>query len=690
MYFSYPSGTMSVLNRVLLPLMFAVILAVQETAANAAAPSARFVLVTSTGPIGSLAVTDGGSATDTHWRVDDNGRGPKIKEHIELGPGGLPVRWDLEGTSEFGGPVKESFRVNGTRAEWVTLDDKGNAEARDPLYLVKSGTPWAIQIYLSALLAAKDNTLEVLPSGRLRLEKLRDVEIGEGKTREGVTAYALWGLDVTPAFLLARKDRLVATLSPGWVFVEEAHGNEFAPMSTLAAGLSGELLAAFSAKVTHPFTLPLWITNVSVFDPLTKKVGQPLNVGLFGKTIVAVGTEDPPKDALIVNGTGATLLPGLFDSHNHATDWGGPMNIACGVTLGRDPGNDNQTLLELERRIENGEVVGPRMKKSGFLEGKSPYSANLGFVVATVNEALEKVRWYRSHGFWGIKIYNSMNPEFVKPIAAEAHRLGMHVSGHVPAFMSSERAILDGYDEINHINQLMLSLVIDPLKDDTRTPFRFTALGERMANLDLSNESVQRLVRLMKERHITLDPTLATFSPLLMGRPGKTGPADATWLDHMPATVQRTRRTMMLDLKPEQYPLYDASWAKLEATLRMLDEAGITLVPGTDDTPGFILHSELEAWAKAGIPAGKAISYATLGGARFLGLEAQLGTIEVGKLADLYLVQGDPTKDIIALRNGLLTVKDGAYFYPDEIHTKLGITPFVSHAEVRKPAPQLN
>ena len=67
----------------------------------------------------------------------------------------------------------------------------------------------------------------------------------------------------------------------------------------------------------------------------------------------------------------------------------------------------------------------------------------------------------------------------------------------------------DGYDEINHINQLMLSLIINSLKDDTRTPFRFTAFGERMAKLDLNSEPVQRLVKLMQERKPALNPTMA-------------------------------------------------------------------------------------------------------------------------------------------------------------------------------------
>jgi hypothetical protein len=272
----------------------------------------------------------------------------------------------------------------------------------------------------------------------------------------------------------------------------------------------------------------------------------------------------------------------------------------------------------------------------------------------------------------------------VKPIAAEAHRLGLHVSGHVPAFMSSERVVRDGYDEINHINQLLLSFIIDPLKDDTRTTFRFTALGERLWKLDLQSEPVQKMLALMKERKTVLDPTLATFSPVLLARPGTASPADAAWLDHMPAPVQRARKTAVLDVKPEQYPIYDASWKKLEDALLMLYENGIPLVPGTDDLAGMVLHSELEAWVKAGIPPAAVLGMATLGGARCLGLDAQRGTIAIGKLADVYLVDGDPTQDISVIRKGRLVVKGGNVYYPDEIHQALGVRPFAPHATLRQ------
>jgi imidazolonepropionase-like amidohydrolase len=175
---------------------------------------------------------------------------------------------------------------------------------------------------------------------------------------------------------------------------------------------------------------------------------------------------------------------------------------------------------------------------------------------------------------------------------------------------------------------------------------------------------------------------MATFSSLLLTRPGKATPFDAGWIDHVPVTVQRARRSSQLDVKPEQEAAYAASWKKMEEVLVLLNKEGITLVPGTDDVPGFVLHSELEAWVKAGIPAPAALQAATGVGAKFVGLDASLGSVTVGKLADLYLVDGDPTVDITALRKGRLTLKGGKYYYPDEIFTAIGVTPFVPHAPV--------
>jgi imidazolonepropionase-like amidohydrolase len=147
--------------------------------------------------------------------------------------------------------------------------------------------------------------------------------------------------------------------------------------------------------------------------------------------------------------------------------------------------------------------------------------------------------------------------------------------------------------------------------------------------------------------------------------------------------VQRDRKTLSLDLKPEQYDRYDASWKKLQQVLVTLHREGIPLVPGTDDVAGFVLHGELESWVAAGLTPVDALRAATLGGARFLRREAELGTIAVGKRASLYLVEGDPLTDIRAIRRGRLVVKDGALFFPEEIHAALQINPFAPRADLK-------
>jgi hypothetical protein len=663
---------------VLRPLLVLTLLA--STLARGAAVD-RFAFVTSTGRIGTLAVTTQGRTVEVDWRVDNNGRGPKIHEQIVLGPNGLPTSRVIEGTSTFGAPVKESFTVEGGRARWTSLDDQGEAPAGDALYVDNRGSPWSVLHDVRVLLGSKGLTRAALPSGKLRLQKLREVTLGP--SRERLQAYALWGVSLgSPSLLLVRGTTLVASVSPFDVLTREEHAGRFAELSGIARELNAELLRDLAKRLTHRPDGPVWITHARLFDPVSGTATTGQNVVLFRDRIVGLRPDAPPPGATVIDAQGGTLLPGLIDSHAHTGDWDGLLDIASGVTQVRDPGNDNTSLLALMPRFDSGELIGPRVFPSGFLEGKSPFSASGGFTVQTAEEAVGRVRWYADHGFWGIKIYNSMPPGFVKPMAEEAHRLGLHVSGHVPAFMTAEQAIRDGYDEINHINQLVLMFVLRP-GEDPRTPVRFTVIGERLADLDLQGAEFRRLVNLMKERRTTLEPTMATFAPLFVGRPGKGSPTDTPWIDHVPAAVQRDRRTLVLDVKPEQYARYDASWKKLEQILVTLHREGIPLVPGTDELAGLVLHGELESWVAAGLAPVDVLQAATLGGARFLGRDMELGTIAVGKRASLYLVEGDPLTDIHAIRRGRLVVKDGAVFYPDEIHAALQITPFARHVELQ-------
>jgi hypothetical protein len=237
-------------------------------------------------------------------------------------------------------------------------------------------------------------------------------------------------------------------------------------------------------KLAHRFAGPVPIRNVRVFDPVALKLSDLATVVVYGDRIATVGANDAagpaPAGETVIDGQGGTLLPGLHDMHHHTSLSSNLFNLAVGVTATRDMGNDNAELLEMVKGLEAGRLAGPRMVRNGFLEGRSPYSARNGFIADTLAQAIDDVRWYADHGYWQIKIYNSFPPDWVAPVAAEAHRLGMGVTGHVPAFSSPDRVIRDGYNDIAHINQLMLGWILDP-KEDTRTPLRLTGMARASA-----------------------------------------------------------------------------------------------------------------------------------------------------------------------------------------------------------------
>jgi imidazolonepropionase-like amidohydrolase len=661
--------------------------------ASAAAPiraaeQQRYTFMSNGEKVGHLHATLDGERVAVDFRIDENGRGPKIRESLRLGADGLPVEWLIEGTASFGAPVKEELTVRGATVRWKSTNDSGSGTLRGPkLYLANDASPWVYGPWLRALLADPDRQLDALPGGVLRVEPLKDLEIGSDDGAQQVTAYALWGEATRPGLALLRPDRsLFAWMASGAIMLPEGRESDFEALSALEQALHHEYLVRLTREHLHRFEQVVQVRNVRVLDTERAVLGEPATVVVFRGRIASIRADEPPiEGAVVIDGEGGTLMPALTDVHVHLGPWAAPSHLAAGVTTVRDMGNENSRLLELIASLDSGEIMGPRVLSNGFIEGRTQFSASGGFVVDELPAALEKVRWYADHGYRGIKIYNSMPPDWVVPIATEAHRLGLRVMGHVPAFSSAERAVRDGYDEITHINQLMLSFVIDTAKEDTRTPFRFTALGERVGRLDLASEPVRRMVKLMKERNIAIDPTVATFGPLLLGRPGKVAETDEPWLSHMPVPVQRSRKAPFLDMKPGDDARYRASWNKMLEMLRLLDAEGIQILPGTDGPPGVLLHSELETYVKAGISNARVLRIATLGTARYLGLDQELGSVAPGKRADFIVIDGDPLREIGAIRRIRMVMHDGAVLFPEDFHRAVGIKPFASKLTV-KPA----
>jgi imidazolonepropionase-like amidohydrolase len=432
------------------------------------------------------------------------------------------------------------------------------------------------------------------------------------------------------------------------------------------------------------------VRNVRVFDPASGTLSAASQVEVFGDKIVSVTPQDAgpaPKGETVIDGQGGTLVPGLHDMHHHLSQRSALYLLAAGVTGIRDMGSSNDAMLAMNRLIDDGKLAGPRIVRNGFLEGRSPYSARgNGFIADTLPQALEDIRWFADHGYWQVKFYNSFPPDWVAPAAAEAHRLGMGVTGHVPAFTTPDRVLKEGYDDIAHINQLMLGWILEP-GEDTRTPLRLTGMA-RGATLDLSSPRVQATVKLMKDKGAKLDTTTVILERLMLSRAGTVQAGDVAYLSHMPIGYQRNRkRTFAVLDKPGDDAAYKAGFQKVLEVMKMLDDNGVEMLPGTDDATGFTLLRELELYVKAGIPAAKTLRLATLDDEKYFKHDQQLGTIARGKLADFILVDGDPTQDISKIRNVRMTMKGGVAYYPGEIYRYLDIEPFSPPPSVTAPAP---
>lgn len=655
-------------------------------ATTALAEPQRYAVIATGESVGWLVVDQTGTSVEIDYHVDNNGRGPKHREQLELDAAGLPLSWRIEGTSLFGGQVDEKFERSLEGVRWRSQADAGALPPTGPaLYVANDDSPWSLALYARALKASPGQVLDVAPAGRLKLEEVRRLSFG------GVpaTAYRLTGLTVQPGYvLLDDKDAMIAEFSGDTVTVREGLESEEGTLHRLLAELETERVRNLQTELAHRFDAPVRIRNVRIFDPREGRLSGPSSVTVFRNRISGVLPEDdqPARpDEYVIDGEGGVLVPGLHDMHSHSSMQTGLYYLGAGVTATRDMGNNNAFLLDLVKQIEDGVLPGPRITANGMLEGRSPYAVRTGIVADTLDEALDGVRWYADRGYWQVKIYNSLHPEWVAPVAAEAHRLGMKVTGHVPAFVSPDQAILAGYDDIAHVNQLMLGWLLQP-GEDSRTPLRLTAMP-RAAGLDLDSEPVRRTIDLMKARGTALDVTAVTLEVLMMSRAGEVPPSAAAYVDHMPIGYQRYRRRSFVDIDtPEKDAGYRAGFRKLLDTVKRLHDEGIVLLPGTDADEGFTLHRELELYVEAGLTPAQALTLGTLTPERYLGRDQSLGTIERGKLADFFLIPGDPTADISAIRQIRLVMKDGVAYLPSEIHEALGVRPFVAPAVIQPPA----
>jgi imidazolonepropionase-like amidohydrolase len=658
------------------------------TATTMAADAERYSVIFGGKNVGHVNADPEGDRIAIDFDFKDNGRGPTMNEKLQLGSDGLPKQWAITGTTTFGSKVDESFNLSGKKATWKDSTGKGSATVTEAaIYVGQSASPWAYALYARALLKDPDHQMPALPGGRLSLSEGDTVTVAGTPSPVTVTAYSLRGIDLQPNdLLLDDKGNLFAYVTPSFIVIRAGYEAEEERLRGLAAKWSTDRYVDIQKAVAHRYDAPVRIKNVRVFDPKTSALSDPQSVVISGRRISAVEPLDSPATPgeATVDGAGGTLIAGMVEMHGHLSQDDALLNLAAGITTVRDMGNDNEVLDELIKRIDDGIIGGPRVVRSGFLEGKSPFNANNGIVVDSEAKAIDAVRWYGARGYWQIKVYNSMNPAWVPAVVKEAHRLGMRVAGHVPAFSNADAMMAAGYDEMTHINQFMLGWVLQPT-EDTRTLLRLTAL-KRLPALDLNSERVQKTIDTIVERNLAIDPTIGIHEQLTLNRDGQAPPGAVDYLDHMPIGYQRGAKQALIDTSvPGDDKLYRDAFDKIVATVKILHDRGVFIVPGTDTGGSFTYHREIELYQRVGMTPAEILKRATFDMARYLGQDQQLGSIEKGKLADFFLVPGDPVKQLKAIKTISMVVKDGTLYFPSEIYPQFGIKPFVAAPALTAP-----
>jgi imidazolonepropionase-like amidohydrolase len=647
---------------------------------NDSSNTTRYAVLMMGQPAGTetSTVTPSGERQIT-FEFNDRGRGPRLASRITLGADGVPTLIETKGNDYYKGPVDEHFSLSGGRASWKNkAEHEERAVAGPAFYVSMDGSPEENALLAGALLAAPGGRLALLPGGEARIERVGELKVASKGQERTVTQYSISGLGFTPFPVWLDADRKLFASVSSWLSVIRAGWEESAPALLKAQDEQDASRDAALAKTLarHPQGA-LVIRDARLFDTETMTTRPHTTVVVKGNRIAEVGPDTKvkaPANAEVIDAGGRTLMPGLWDMHVHLFGGDGLMHMAAGVTSVRDMGNDTEQLQALKRKFDEGASIGPRVLASFLIDGRGPYTGPTKNLVDTEEEARAAVEKAASLGYVQMKIYSSIKPELVPKIVEMAHARGLRVSGHVPAFMSAEQFVRAGVDEIQHTNFLFLNFLFDTVKD-TRTPVRFTSVAEHAAELDLQSAPVKSFIQLLRDRRIVLDPTVNIFEGMFTGRPGAVSPDFAAVADRMPPQIRRGLLSGGLPVPEGKDQRYRDSFQAMLRMIKALYDAGVPFVAGTDSTAGFALHRELELYVAAGVPAPKVLQIATLGAARLMKRDGELGSIAPGKLADMILVDGDPSSRIGDIRRVTTVVKDGAVYQTSALYQAIGVRP---------------
>lgn len=622
---------------------------------------------------------DGDVEAKASFGFQDRGTQVTLAASFRLGPDGAPRRYEAWGKTSRSSSIDEriTLEADGSFAQSRLGEAPSRARPTSPFVIAPGYAPMLAQdLMLRAWVArGRPATMALLPEGTVTIEARGKGEYElEGKrvTLEHVSVRGLvWGREDA---WLDGDGRLAAVVTRDAEFdhFEAAREGFVALLPELAsrAGADGiAWLSEMGRSAARGPTGVVALVGADLIDGTGRAPVRDAVVVVDGEKIVAAGPRAStkiPAGAATVDVSGKTILPGLWDMHAHLQQVEqGAAYLAAGVTTVRDLGNVLEFVTGVRDTIDAGKGLGPRILVSGIVDGDGARSLGTVRIKSKADIAPVLDRLKRA-GCLEVKLYSSIAPSLVKAIAGEAHRRGMRLVGHVPNEMSVLEALSAGYDGVNHI-----SFLFDPLfAPGEAEKLSREARNKRILDADLKAPPLSQVIRAFAAKKAELDDTLALFE--LLHHTDEENARREPGLAKMPRELRGT----LEGVRPEEAAPRGAIFDKYLAMLRELHRAGVPIVAGTDiSVPGHSLHRELELYVQAGFTPMEAIQAATIVPARVMRLDAQVGTVEPGKRADLVLVAGNPLADIRDVRKVAAVVARGKMYDPAALWRLVGFTP---------------
>jgi imidazolonepropionase-like amidohydrolase len=657
------------LQKRLYPLLAAALaLPLAARAQTAPADTATFLLHKFAQRIGKetyrLTRTPQAYTYDVAFRFVDRGSPVALKAQIATTPAGEPLLLAVKGQTSRFSTINDTVRVTADGQARIRVDDAVHTESRPALSFPVAGYApgtgqWLLLRYWQQ--HGRPASLAMLPGGTVRIrEDGQDTLQFQSRPlllRRYVLKGLVWGNEL---LWTDQQGNLVGLIT------NDAEGDKLEllaqPYESLLPALVGraarhgmrlfraEMSAAATAKAAGPVPL-LAVVGGTVVDVMRGRRIPNGVVLLQGSKVLRVGPAAAvpiPKGARVLHAEGQTVLPGLWDMHAHfqQAEWG-PAYLAAGVTTVRDCGNEFAYINAVQRAIDGGQGVGPRILKAGIIDGTGDMS--LGIVWAnTPAEAAQVVQQYKANGFAQIKIYSSVKPDIVRAICQEAHRLGLTVTGHIPEGMTLLQGVAAGMDQVNHLNYVVRLLRRNP-----------------DGSLILTDTTAARVFAFLKAHRTVIDPTVGVFELAYRSTKDDIMTIEPGYL-RLPQALQALYVNMGTDpAEAAKMVPYIASYPRL---VKALYDQGIPVVAGTDmGFPGTSLARELELYVQGGLTPMQALQTATINAARALKMDDRAGSLDTGKQSDLVIIDGDPLANIRDIRQVRLVVKAGQVYEPAQM-----------------------